>query len=64
MGPCAVERVRTEETKVVRSRLTWWPCLPAGAILKSGSMVLPQLGSVLTSMASAAMDACGLGYYL
>lgn len=38
--------------------------LPPGAILKSGSVVLPQLGSVLASVASAATDACGLGYYL
>lgn len=49
-----------EEMKAVRSRLMWEACLPPGARMTSeprllpkamsGSMILPQPGSVWTSM--------------
>lgn len=49
---CTMKRVRTRDSKVVRNRLSKWPAVPTGAMVKScpvlpqkamfGSMVLQQ----------------------
>lgn len=54
---CDGESGRTEEMKAVRSRLMWETCLPPTVMVMSrpsqltraisGSVVLPQLGSML-----------------
>lgn len=61
---CAVDRGRTGEAGAVRNRLIWMACLLFKALVMSrpglltramsGSMALPQPGSVLTSVAHVA----------
>lgn len=58
-GPCRVERDRSVEGKGMRSRLMWVACLPARAMVMSGTRVWTQGPAAL----SVWVDVCGSYYH-